>query len=172
MLVHGLLSSGSNMIYTLMMILLVLYIFASVGVELITKHPLAEGPNVDAVFEDVVRNYFSSVPMTMLTLMQFVTMDALCDIYRPLIERDHWLAMYFVGLVLVVSIVLMNLVTAVVVNSAIEQCASDKEATEVIKQGERKKMVTAMEAMFRRLDCDGSGHVTSAEMEEAPEEDR
>eukprot|EP00929_Paragymnodinium_shiwhaense_P096366 TRINITY_DN57942_c0_g1_i1.p1 TRINITY_DN57942_c0_g1~~TRINITY_DN57942_c0_g1_i1.p1 ORF type:complete len:768 (-),score=188.30 TRINITY_DN57942_c0_g1_i1:113-2416(-) len=163
MLIRGLTESTSTILYTLVILAVILYVFSCVSMELITCSPLAVGPDADEEFRDIVDRHFSSLPQTMLTLLQFVCLDSVGQIYKPLIEKENFLAIYFVGLILIVPIVLMNLVTAVVVNSAFDQAAKDQEANQLYEEQERKRLVKDLTRMFRRLDDDDSGLISRDE---------
>merc|ERR1719316_2376548 len=114
--------------------MLILYVFACLGIELITKDKdLYNDPAVGPI----VQQYFSSVTVIMLTLVQFITMDSIGSIYTPIVHRRPYLIMYFVFFLIVVSVSLMNLVTAVIVEGAIEQGKQDKE---VQKAYDNKRM--------------------------------
>jgi len=165
MLVRGLLDSAGTMFYTLGILSAMLYIFSCIGVELITNHPLAKGPDADPMFKHVVDKFFSSLPNVMLTLMQFVCMDSIGAIYRPLVEKEAYLIIYFVAVILIIPIVLMNLVTAVIVQSALEQANEDREAMQFLEEQKKAKQMKEMRVMFQRLDEDGSGHITLSEIE-------
>ena len=65
--------------------------------------------------------------MTMITLSQFVTQDSIAAIYSPLIKARPVLVLYFLALLFIVSIALMNLVTAVLVEGALEHARQEKE---------------------------------------------
>ncbi|CAJ1419233.1 unnamed protein product [Effrenium voratum] len=108
----------------------------------------------------------------MITLVQFVTLDSMANMYKPLVKADWRLAFYFIGMVLAISIVLMNLITAVIVNSALEQASNNKEIQRVQENKRRKKTIEELRNMFSRLDHDGSGTITLAEIMEATEEDQ
>merc|ERR1712224_692638 len=84
----------------------------------------------DQVFAEIAEVYFTNLQVAMLTLIQFVFMDSAGAIYTPLVLRDPSLLLYFVAIMLIVSISLMNLVTAVIVEGALDQARSDKEAVE------------------------------------------
>merc|ERR1719422_2371611 len=99
----------------------------------------------------------------MLTLFQFVCLDSVGAIYRPLVLKQSHLVFYFVGIIMVVPIVLMNLVTAVIVNGAIEQAGQDKEARAVHQ--EQKQMIRELARIFVSLDEDDSGKVSLAEIQ-------
>merc|ERR1719343_560087 len=102
--------------------------------------------------------------MTMLTLIQFVCLDSVGAIYRPLIVKDGFLICYFVGIILILPIVLMNLVTAVIVNSALEQALQDKEAMAIHEEQQKKKLVKELRKIFERADDDGSGQMSREEI--------
>jgi len=120
MLVRGFYHSINTMFYTLVLLFIALYVFSAIGIELITNSTLNRGPNADPGFQQHVNEYFKTLPVTMLSLIQFISMDNAVLIYRPLLLKEPSLVIYFVGIILSLSTVLMNLVTAVLVNSALE----------------------------------------------------
>ena len=95
----------------------------------------------------------------MLTLIQFVNTDSIADIYKPLIRKSPVLVVrgrfvgrteeplsqtearqvFFVIFLLVVSVSIMNLVTAVIVEGAIAQAAEDKEVPAPLQGGQRAR---------------------------------
>eukprot|EP00439_Symbiodinium_sp_Y106_P028817 s3110_g3.t1 len=114
-------------------------------------------------------------------------------IYRPLVKKDWTLAIYFHVLILLVFVVLMNLVTAVIVNSAFEQArvilmlvlvldfvlngflvtssyvaaesvAQDREAQQVYEQRRKEKLVGDLVRTFQKLDLNGDGKICQDEL--------
>lgn len=165
LLVHSFLSSMLTMFYTVLLILIVLYVFSCAGMELITFKIQEEGEST--IPEDVrfvLDTYFSSPGRIMLTLVQFVCLDGLSSIYRPLIEYDWQLVFYFMTVILVIGVVLMNIITAILVNSAVEQGSSDKEALRMIEERWKAALMDELQALFGRIDADGSGFVTWQEL--------
>jgi len=167
MLIRGLIGSAGTIAYTFGLIVLIIYIFACMALELITKK-LQESPNDEIVA--LVNNNFPNLQVTMLTLMQFVTVDSISSIYRPLILEDPSLILFFLPFILVVSISLMNLVTAVIVEGAIEQGQQDRDMQMRYKAHAFKKMLPSLKAMFHQLDVDGDGTVILQELLVAPDE--
>jgi len=165
MLVAGLLNALRTMLYTLFLLLIILYAFGSVGLELLANHALVKGDAADLDFKAIVDANFSDLPTAMLTLLQFVMFDNIVYIYKPLVTRDWSLLIFFVMVILVLGIVLMNLVTAVIVNSALEQAIQDKDLTKSIEQAKKKKLVKEMRRVFMRLDEDGSGEISRNEIQ-------
>ena len=62
-----------------------------------------------------MERHFPELFVTMLSLVQFVTLDSIGSIYAPLVRKDPLLLIFFMLFILIVSIALMNLVTAVIV---------------------------------------------------------
>ncbi|CAE8728814.1 unnamed protein product, partial [Polarella glacialis] len=168
MLVRGLLNSASTMVYTMVLLVIIVYLFAAVGVELIADNPDAETNEEFRIVRDL---YFRSLPVAMLTLIQFVCLDSVGAIYKPLIESDITLVLYFSAIILVIPIVLMNLVTAVCVNGALEQAGQDKDAAKIHEEQHRKKLVNTMRVIFTRLDEDQSGQVSLDELMQVSQQD-
>eukprot|EP00746_Dinoflagellata_sp_MGD_P143925 gnl/MRDRNA2_/MRDRNA2_76683_c0_seq1.p1 gnl/MRDRNA2_/MRDRNA2_76683_c0~~gnl/MRDRNA2_/MRDRNA2_76683_c0_seq1.p1 ORF type:complete len:539 (+),score=72.59 gnl/MRDRNA2_/MRDRNA2_76683_c0_seq1:133-1749(+) len=164
MLVRGLLSSAGTMLYTFALMMLILYVFACLGVELITKDSVLRN---DEEAGPIVEQYFSGVVVTMVTLIQFVTMDSIGAIYSPIVFKVPFLIMYFVVFLIVVSISLMNLVTAVIVEGAIEQGKQDKDVQKAYDRKRIMKLIPTIQRVFLELDQDENGTVTLDEMLEA-----
>eukprot|EP00438_Fugacium_kawagutii_P018248 Skav231330 [mRNA] locus=scaffold819:83490:85641:- [translate_table: standard] len=136
-LVYGLLTSGNAMLSTFFILLLTLYIFGCLGVELITKDTLLR--------------------RTLLTLASFVSADSIAAVYMPICIVRPWMIAYFIMVILTVSVSLMNLVTAVLVEGALANAANDKELS-------RHDMKQKAHAVFAEIDEDGSGEIDRAEL--------
>merc|ERR1719183_1269837 len=157
MLVRGLLSSAGTMIYTFILIMIILYVFACMGMELITTDM---DSREDPEFDGYVELYFPGIWVTMLTLIQFVMVDSIAEIYTPMVSKNPMLGIYFVLILMIVPISLMNLVTAVIVEGSLEQAKEDQEVAKTYKNKLIVKMMPRIEKMFERLDVDGSGDIS------------
>eukprot|EP00929_Paragymnodinium_shiwhaense_P048072 TRINITY_DN24361_c0_g1_i2.p1 TRINITY_DN24361_c0_g1~~TRINITY_DN24361_c0_g1_i2.p1 ORF type:complete len:412 (-),score=73.39 TRINITY_DN24361_c0_g1_i2:175-1410(-) len=161
MLVRGLLSSANTILYTFVLIVIMLYIAACLTAEMVTK-PYKDSP--DEVMAQLVQDHFPDILPAMLTYVQFVTVDSVGAIYVPMIARDPALMLLFLPFMLIVSVALMNLVTAVIVESAIEQAGQDKEAQIEWKKQKVAELLPELRALFHELDEDKSGLLTKQEM--------
>ena len=108
-LVHGLLTSAETILAVTLLLLVCLFVAACVAVEVIAKDEDLKKHDQLTMF--VIDEYFSSLMVAVMTLMQFVTMDSLATIYFPLIEARPYLVLFFLPLLIFISIGLMNLVT-------------------------------------------------------------
>merc|ERR1719201_1597183 len=120
---QGLLKACETVLLTCGIICLFLYIFACVALDLIAKDHLREQ---DPEFDYTIQRYFPDLFTSIISLTQFVTQDSIVLIYRPLVLKRRWIIFYFAFVVLVLSVSLMNLVTAIIVEGAREQSEAEK----------------------------------------------
>jgi len=137
-------------------------VFAALGVELITNNEQLNDTN-----RALVQEFFPSLPMIMLTLVQFVILDDIGPIYTPMIKDDAWLMLFFFPFLLVVSIILMNVVTAVVIEVFLEQGKRDQETRRLWNNQRMQQLLPNLKSMFNALDADQSGYVTLDELTSA-----
>eukprot|EP00928_Gymnodinium_smaydae_P028660 TRINITY_DN21805_c0_g2_i1.p1 TRINITY_DN21805_c0_g2~~TRINITY_DN21805_c0_g2_i1.p1 ORF type:complete len:549 (+),score=76.83 TRINITY_DN21805_c0_g2_i1:73-1719(+) len=162
-LVYGLIDSFGTMLSTLSLLSVVLFMYSCVGIELITKDPdLSTHEDTAAI----VAFNFGDMSRTMLTMMQFVSCDSIAGIYMPLVIRKPVLGLYFISALVVISIALMNLVTATLVEGALSTAAREKLAEDIATKEKLRRLLPTIVAIFKNLDKDGSGELTLEEMED------
>jgi len=166
-LVQGLWHSKGTLLWTFLLISILMYVGAVMGMELIRLDPDLE---LDHPFNIAAGNHFRDFFDAVLTLLQVFSLDSIGIIYKPLIKHQFYLLLYFMSFLLLLSIALMNLVTAVMVNSSLDQATQDKEALKAWESARRAKQIDHLKDMFLTLDEDGSGELTLDEINNAPEE--
>eukprot|EP00929_Paragymnodinium_shiwhaense_P019917 TRINITY_DN1342_c0_g1_i5.p1 TRINITY_DN1342_c0_g1~~TRINITY_DN1342_c0_g1_i5.p1 ORF type:complete len:339 (-),score=69.73 TRINITY_DN1342_c0_g1_i5:318-1334(-) len=169
LLLSGLLSSVGTIFWTFVLISFISYAFAVVGMIIFPPLDL----NIDTPFNELAVTYFGGMGSTMLTLIQVLTLDSVGSIYRPMVlEGDMpWTTLvYFVLYILFVSVALMNLVTAVMVETALQQAADDKEFQQKLEDARKREILPMVRQMFAKIDTDGSGEVSLEELTDAPDE--
>eukprot|EP00415_Alexandrium_ostenfeldii_P000383 UN0383 len=147
-LVQGLLNCMGTMMSAFILLFMTIYLFACFGAELITK-PYKDHPEVGAV----IARHYSSVPRIILTLCRFLSMDSASSVYVPLVTQSPLLAVYFLLLVLIVTIALMNLITAVVVDDAIRTTQMDKEMKKHFLRARLREVRPAFKELFNKIDA-------------------
>jgi len=166
-LVQGLMHSVGTLLWTFLLVMVLICVFAIFGMELIKVDqalPLDHPYNVAAA--DNFRSFLDAI----LTLLQLFSFDSIGGIYRPLIKHQGPLIfIYFIGVMLLLSIALMNLVTAVMVNSSLDQASEDKDAKKAWEAAKKAKQMEQLKVMFLELDEDGSGELTMDEINSAPD---
>lgn len=149
----------------LVMLFFSIYVFACIGAEFLTRDDkLLHDSNTKAIISEK----FSSLPIIFATLLQFVLVDGLADIYMPLVMVNPALTVVYFGLLICfLSILMANLVTAVLVDDAIQNSQNDER----MRRNERKQMFETMEPKLRKafkyIDEDGSGELGKAEFMKA-----
>ena len=125
-LVNALLSTIPALGNILLLMGIIFYIFAVMGTIL---------------FADVSPEYFGALHLSVLTLLQIVTLDSWASgVMRPLNEIVPWAWIYFVSFVLVGTFVIINLFVGVIVNN-VQQANITVEDREKAKEKERKNEV-------------------------------
>jgi len=165
MLVQGLVNSLVTLVWTCIIICILLFVFAVLGLELL-RPDMAAGEEYNRVAEE----NFGSLFRAMATLLQGLTLDSFGAVYRPVMLERPLTILYFVPFLLVVSIALMNLVTALMVNFSLEQASRDKQLHEQVLADKKAVMTRALEQAFRDLDTNNSGLLDLEEMLDAPED--
>lgn len=161
-LVQGLKQCLGTMVSAFVIMFLATFFFACFGAEFITKVYLS-----DTEVGDLVETHFSTMPKIMLTLFQFISMDSISAFYVPLIYRSPLLCIYFGLLLVFVSIAMMNLVTALLVEDAISTTKMDNEMVTQYMRQRLSSLRPAFQELFRDLDTSGDGHIQIREMVEA-----
>lgn len=164
-LVHGLLTSWNAMLSTLALITLTLYTSACIAIEIVTKDVEL---NSNPITAPIVQANFSSLGTTFLTLTQFVALDSAAAVYKPLVEAKPILIFYFGSIVLFVSIALMNLVTAVLVEGALNHAQSDRDLEKIDRNERLSKALIRLVTLFGDMDKNRDGTVTLEEMQAVP----
>jgi hypothetical protein len=154
-LVSGMLTSTNTMMSTLTLIIFMLFVFVCISIEFITKDQM-----LWKVEPEIMEYNFSSLGTTILFFFQFVTLDSVAGVYMPLILAKPALTPFFICIIMTLSIVLMNLVTAVIVEAALEQASEDKDIVRVQTRDTIQKLRPSVVKFFRSIDVDESGAVS------------
>eukprot|EP00746_Dinoflagellata_sp_MGD_P136415 gnl/MRDRNA2_/MRDRNA2_70340_c0_seq2.p1 gnl/MRDRNA2_/MRDRNA2_70340_c0~~gnl/MRDRNA2_/MRDRNA2_70340_c0_seq2.p1 ORF type:complete len:673 (-),score=112.77 gnl/MRDRNA2_/MRDRNA2_70340_c0_seq2:177-2195(-) len=166
LMLRGLAGSAKALSSMIAVFVFIFYLFGILAVTLIGDSPLvAQG-------DPEVHEFFNGLDKSMWTLLQMVTADSWSSgIARPVINVLPQMWLYFVSYIALAMMVLMNLVTAIIVENALNQSKSDEESLlrelEVKKESEFKHLHN----MFTRLDRDGSGELDEEEFNTALEEE-
>eukprot|EP00933_Yihiella_yeosuensis_P062711 TRINITY_DN65690_c0_g1_i1.p1 TRINITY_DN65690_c0_g1~~TRINITY_DN65690_c0_g1_i1.p1 ORF type:complete len:657 (-),score=146.11 TRINITY_DN65690_c0_g1_i1:313-2283(-) len=164
-LVQGIMYSVETLAWTFFLVMILIYIFAVFGMEFITfddELPADHPYNVNAM------DNFNDLGAAIMTLLQFFSFDSIAAIYRPLIKNNLAIFFYVMTVLLLLSIALANLVTAILVDSSMEQANADKDTMKMLEAQKKAKQMEQLKVMFEELDEDGSGQLTIEELDAAP----
>jgi hypothetical protein len=167
-LVRGILSSMGTVIYTFILLFFFCFMFAIIAIELIAK-PVIQNPEKYTEEEyRVVQDCFGSLEKSILTFVSLTTVDNSASTYFPLIMEQPGRLIVFVPFLLVVSIALMNLITAVIVESSIQQSEQNRLVARAWELQERATRLDKLERLFADIDENGDGELTLDELHNAP----
>mmetsp|Transcript_49922 Transcript_49922/g.117505 ORF Transcript_49922/g.117505 Transcript_49922/m.117505 type:complete len:547 (+) Transcript_49922:65-1705(+) len=164
-LVYSLLTAGQTMLSATALIMLSLFIFGCVSIEMIHSEPDLLKTEETAT---IVREHFGSLQRAIITLIQFVTLDSIAAVYYPLVQAKPYLLVIFAPMLIVISVGLMNLVTAVLVENALEVSANEQEEERNQLKKKVKRALPTLITTFNHLDRDESGFITREEIENVP----
>jgi Ca2+-binding EF-hand superfamily protein len=148
------------------------YIFAIFGMAGITKGIYEQQ---QAVRDDTVRyaeldelmKYVGGLDLLMITLIQLLTLDSWNGILRSLMEEVPFCWVYFYAYIAVSVFVLMNLVTAIIVNNALDNAKVDENHAIKERELAKKQELKGLEELFSKMDSDGSGTINWDEFKQA-----
>jgi len=162
-IIQGLLRSAETMISTGIVLIIVIYLFACVGLRLITTDKDFQN---DPELRSILEEYFPNLGVTMLTLSQFIYADSISTIYIPLMRKKWHLCFYFIPLMIALSISLMNIVTAIMVNGAMTQSEQDRKDELREREHMLRALIPELRHIFRYADINGNGSLSLEEVEE------
>lgn len=172
LLLRGLSESVRTLSWTIVVMFFVTYVFAVFGVVLISvdlkKAKEAMDPADERMGElEDLNGYFDGIFSTMYTMIQVMTLDSWNGIARPLQTYIGWSWVYFYAYISIAVIVLLNLVTAIIVDNALKSSKKDEEQLLQIKDQEKKKVIDQCRQLFEMMDRDGNGELTETEFDQA-----
>lgn len=114
------------------------------------------------------RGYFRTVWRSTFTLIQVLTMDEWAEhIVRHVLTQQPAMLVFFLGFIFVAAFGMMNIISAVVVESTL--ATSLKDADKALKKREKERQVVfdQLREIFDMADVDGSGTLSVDEVHEA-----
>mmetsp|Transcript_83844 Transcript_83844/g.218283 ORF Transcript_83844/g.218283 Transcript_83844/m.218283 type:complete len:672 (-) Transcript_83844:235-2250(-) len=171
MLLSGLRDSARTLFWTIVVIFFVTYGFAIFGIKLIVE-PL-QIMRATTTDPEVARHMDSFIIILdgldklMFTLVQVLCEDSFHAFMRDIMHFVPWSWMYFYSYVAIACLVLMNLVTAIIVEHAMETSKSDQEQQLREKVAKQAKEMKELSHLFNLMDTDGSGTLNWEEFKES-----
>ena len=108
-------------------------------------------------------------------MLMFTTLDGSSDIYAPMIRslglhstfKGHFFVAFILAFVFIVSIAFMNLVTAVIVEKAIESGQEEREVRFAREREVKEQHCDELRNLFGQMDDDGDRKLCLKELEQA-----
>ena len=139
-IIGAIVKSIPSIMWTGILLLLIYYIFALIGVNL---------------FGEAFYDWFGTIGKSMYTLFQVMTLESWSmGISRPVMEVFPWAWAYFVPFVLLSSFIVMNVVVGIVVNAISEVTAENnkEDAEEKVSETELIGEIHSLKEQLDRLE--------------------
>jgi len=160
-LIQGIMDGGPTLMWTMVVMFVMLYIFAIFAVYMIGKADVFEG-------DPLAEEYFGDVPKALITLLQIMLLDRWTEIARPLMKKSAVSVIFmFIFNIMVMNMVLLNLVTAVIINNAFARANEDEELRAVQQREANDAEILDLQNIFIEIDKDGSGTLSKEEYDDA-----
>jgi len=163
-LLRGIVDSMGTLIWTYVMMLCVLYFFAISATTLFGKMGMFDD---DEVASEICSENFNDVMLSMLTLFQIMTLDSWSSMVRPLMKVHVWSVLFFIIFITISDFLLMNLITSVIVNQAVEHGKDDKAEVAAEIELAREAAIHDLVGLFQEMDEDGGGTISRHEVAKA-----
>jgi voltage-gated sodium channel len=159
-LIQGIFDSGRTLLWMYIILFGVLYTFAIFATVLIGKDGSLKN-------DPLAQEHFGTVPKSLLTLFQIATLDSWTGLLRPLLKAAPGAAVttcfVFFLCIMIVTMVLLNLVMAVIVQNALQRSEQDQEAKAKIKRDEIEADIVELRDIFYEIDENGNGQLDREE---------
>lgn len=142
-------------------VLLLIYMFAVLGQGLIgSSGELLDDP----ASREAAENY-RNLPEAVATLLQIMTQDSAMAASRPLGEKQQWIWVFLLLWLAMSSVGLLNLLTAIFIDSLTELSREAEEAQKVLIQDKRYAVMKFIAESFCKFDKDQSNSLELKEVE-------
>lgn len=171
MMVYSILACFRSLFWVVTLLFIVLYTCATFLTQVVTDYR-ATATSGDLLAAELGRD-FGSLPLSIYNLFQTVSGGVdWGDIAEP-VKSLHWLyALFFVVFVCFTLFAVLNIVTGVFVEGALERAQMDKEAMIQSEMDEHREKGKQLEKVFQEIDVDGSGILEFGEFEQLMQDNR
>ncbi|CAE8606447.1 unnamed protein product [Polarella glacialis] len=169
-LIQGMYDSMRVLFWTIIVIFFITYVFAVFGLVLLGKsvRELEADPATNEADQEqlqILAEYLCGLGNIMVTLIQVLTLDSHTSVLRPVMKYVPFSWIYFYAYISLAVLVLLNLVTAIIVENALTSSRVDEDRQLHAKEMAKQKELEHLKHLFYLLDVDGDGILTWDEFE-------
>lgn len=163
LMVASIFCSLGSLVWALVLLILVLFLFSMCLMQ--TLQAIFDEPNAVAN-HPLVMDLYGTVPMTMLSLFMAITGGRnWAELTDPLMKISSWYMVAFVLYVTFVLLGMLNILTAVFVESTNKIAEVDAELVVQEQMDRDNSALNQMRTLFLEADVDGSGSITQDEFD-------
>lgn len=158
LLVHGLISAISVLVWVMVLLVMILYVGALVVTNMVGKE-CDEGDTFDHFVDCYVM--YGTMPRSMYTLFQVMTLESWSmAVARPVLEEKPYMIIFFVGFLYLTTFGLMNIVMGVIVEQTLKSASENEEKLAKQRYLQQEADMGILRNIFVDADTDGQGTVT------------
>jgi len=174
MLVRGILSALKAIFWGMILVGLTVVIWSALAVQVI--HPINQELTQSGFYDrhpcDRCPQAWGSVWNASLTLLQcIIAGDSWGAFSLPIIQHSPTSILFFLGVLMSINLLIMNLILAVIVERATEAHEEDMRQSAVIRERQIKVAHAQLEKLLCQIDKNGSGTVSLSELLESYDND-
>jgi hypothetical protein len=159
--------------WSIIILMMTLYIFALLFVQGITNHLSTEGTNIDPEFTTAVQTHFGGVVPATISMYMAVTGGEDWSIYYDIVKSCGVL---YSGMFLLFTFFFMfslfNIMTGIVVEKALLAATPDRDEIILQQKKKVKRETNEFRELCRQLDADDSGTISFTEFMKSMRDDR
>lgn len=171
LLLRGLSESMGTLLWTCVVIFGITYIFAVFGLVMICpslKSKWEDAKDINEVHQlTELMAVMGGIDTLMMTLIQVLTLDSWNGLLRQLVKYEGWSWIYFYAYIAVADFVMMNLVTAIIVENAVAKSKADEEEEYENRQLEVAQELRSLQELFVMMDTNNDGTLCWSEFKAA-----
>eukprot|EP00747_Dinoflagellata_sp_TGD_P005029 gnl/TRDRNA2_/TRDRNA2_112694_c0_seq1.p1 gnl/TRDRNA2_/TRDRNA2_112694_c0~~gnl/TRDRNA2_/TRDRNA2_112694_c0_seq1.p1 ORF type:complete len:616 (-),score=123.17 gnl/TRDRNA2_/TRDRNA2_112694_c0_seq1:21-1868(-) len=169
LLTQAIVGAMAAMVWSLMLICVVLIIGAMFTTRVIGRDCCEPGATFQNTHGGEWDAWFGTLPRSLFTLFQIMTLENWPNIARPAQEQSVWLVIFFIVFIMFTNITLMNTVAGVVCENVLCIAAREEEVQKAEVEKKRKDTCKTLREAFAKLDLDRSGSLEFAEVMANPD---
>jgi len=158
-LINAFLSSLASLVWAMAVLVFLMFLFAIIFMQGATQY-IDQAETGDANVE-FLKTFFGSMTMTLLSLFMSVTSGlSWWEIERVFLEIHPVYGMLYVVYIATMVLSLLNIVTGICVNNALEMAQQDRDFMMKQELDRKAAYVGCLEGVFHKLDQDASGRIS------------
>lgn len=181
-LILSIFSTMGSLLWTLLLLLILFYTFSCIFAQLVTDHcrfttiDATGDPNAIPVCPELLDYYYGNVMDSMMTLFMSITgginwAEAYVELRQ--VSPEMPVALWLMNLYIVIGFfTILNVVTGVFVNTAIESASADKDIATLKQMQKRLEQMSSLQEVFQEMDKGDINAVSLADLEDALQQNK
>lgn len=162
-LIHSILVTLKSLVWAMLLLVMIFYGFGVAFIQAVADHYFEDN---ERVMDPEIQKHWGSLDKAMYTLFVSITGGmSWTEAITPLFQLGALWVTLFIFFITFAVFAVLNVITGVFCQSAIESAQMDKEMVTMHMMANKKFYMQALVQLFSDIDTDHSGQITIAEFE-------